>query len=304
MLQKRDSCPVCDSKESSTVCEFKYENFYDFFSVYDGFNDDDFNTIKDDFYTLLKCKNCEHHYQQMVADEDFSFTLYEKWINPEKSYKYQKSKYNSRFFNILQYEINLLFHHFNKDPASLKVLDFGAGWGDFAILAKAHGFDVYAVELSDARLKNLQKNNIKVVSLQECDIKFDYIRSDQVFEHLSSPKTLLKQLTNLLNKDAILRVAVPNTDALYEKLQVTEINHESDFQNEFNAIFPLEHLNCFNPKNLELMANSVGLKKYKFPLKAEYASSTNWALENIFSNLYKPIINRYLKDKNNMCFTK
>jgi len=130
--------------------------------------------------------------------------------------------------------------------------------------------------------ENINKGNpssIKVISLQECNISFDYIRSNQVFEYLSNQKILLEQLKN----------------KLHEKL---------DFQSEFNAIFLMEHINCFNPKNLKLIVNKVKLKKYKFPLKSEYSSSTNWALENILSNLYKPIINKYLKDKNNMCFKK
>lgn len=304
MLQKRDVCPICDSKKSSLMHEFKYEKLYDFFTVYDGFNKDDFDSIKDEYYTLLQCKDCQHIYQVMVPNENFSYTLYEKWINDDKSYKYQKSKYNSRFFNILQYEINILFHHFNRDPSTIKILDFGAGWGDFAILAKAHGFDIYATELSQSRIENLKNNNIKIISLQECNLEFDYIRSDQVFEHLNNPKTVLQHLKERLYEDGIIRIAVPNTDGFYKKLSNTLKNEKLDFQGEFNAIFPLEHLNCFNPKNLELMANNVGLKKYKFPLKTEYASSTNWALENIISNLYKPIINKYLKDKNNMCFKK
>nr|WP_321266960.1 class I SAM-dependent methyltransferase [uncultured Sulfurimonas sp.] len=304
MLDQRTLCPVCDSKESHLLRKFKYEKLYDFFAIYDGFNKNDFDSIKGKYYTLLQCKDCRHIYQVMVPNENFSYTLYEKWINSDTSYKYQKSKYNSRFFNILQYEINILFHHFGRDPSTIKILDFGAGWGDFAILAKAHGFDVYAAELSDARLKNLQKNNIKVISLQECDIEFDYIRSDQVFEHLGNPKVVLQQLKDLLHTDGILRITVPNSDGFETLLSKTDENEKLDFQGKFNAIFPLEHLNCFNPKNLELMANKVNLKKYKFPLKTEYASSTNWAIKNILSNLYKPIINRYLKDKNNMCFKK
>jgi len=304
MLEKRVSCPICDSKKFSLIHEFKYEKLYDFLTIYTGFNKDDFYSIKDEYYTLLRCQSCKHIYQAMVPNQDFSYTLYERWIDAENSYKYQKSKYNSRFFNVLQYEINILFHYFKRDPSTIKVLDFGAGWGDFAILAKAHGFDVYAVELSDSRLENLKKNNIKIVSLQECDIKFDYIRSDQVFEHLSKPKEVLTILKEALHKDGVLRIAVPNSDGLETLLSNIDENEELDFQGKFNAIFPLEHLNCFNPKNLELMANKVNLKKYKFPLKIEYASSTNWSIGNILSNLYKPLINRYLKDKNNMCFKK
>lgn len=305
MLIKREYCNICQFKDYNIITTIHYQDLELLLKNYAGFTSIQFSKIKKNPYKLLECKNCKHIYQQYVPNNEFAHILYEIWINPEKSFQYQQTKHSYRFFATMQYEINLLFNYYNRHPSKIRILDFGAGWGDWSILAKACGFDVYACELSQTRIKNLKKHGIKSVTLEEAKtLQFDYIRSDQVFEHLSEPLNILEELVSVLAKDGIIRIIVPNTEKFHEKLFNTELNSTTSFKNSFNQIYPLEHINCFTPKNLKLLGENCRLKKFTFPLNVEYASSTNWRIGNIISNLYKPIINKYFKEKNNMCFKK
>ncbi|MEA2018688.1 MAG: class I SAM-dependent methyltransferase [Campylobacterota bacterium] len=298
MLIQRKCCPICNDENSRNLISIPYEEMKELLSNYNNFNELVFNDFKNLEYSLMECSNCKSLYQEYMPSDLFSEILYEKWIDPNKSFEYQTTKYSLGFYSRMQYEINLILNIFNNThPSDIKVLDFGAGWGEWSILAKAHGIDVYAAELSKSRITHLKKNNIKIISLEEASKhKFDYIRSDQVFEHLGEPADILQKLSDILADDGIIRLAVPDTKNFFEKFEPSKIKKDSDFKSFYNPIFPLEHLNCFTPKNLEILGNMCKLQRYK--------SSTNWKIGNIVSNLYKPVVNKYLKDKNNICFKK
>ncbi|HEY9185090.1 MAG TPA: class I SAM-dependent methyltransferase [Salegentibacter sp.] len=103
-----------------------------------------------------------------------------------------------------------------------KLLDVGAGTGEFILHAKNRGWQVNGVEPNKsarnlALLKNLDLK--KELSGYEGE-KFDVICLWHVLEHIPDPENEISRLKDLLNKGGILVIAVPNYksyDAKYYK---------------------------------------------------------------------------------------
>ena len=87
------------------------------------------------------------------------------------------------------------------------------GWGHYCIASKALGFDVHGCELSDVRIKFAQMNGVKIIkNINELeDNYFDFINSEQVFEHLSDPSVIMKEFQRILKNDGVINISVPNS---------------------------------------------------------------------------------------------
>lgn len=129
------------------------------------------------------------------------------------------------------------------------------GWGFWCLMAKAHGYNVCGIEMSKSRIDYARNNGIHVYdNLSKIDKAFDFIYSNQVFEHVSDPVGSLQMLVKHLKDDGIMKISVPNG------ISVVKENFTSNWQASKNAIHPLEHINCFNNSTLKLLADKSNLK--------------------------------------------
>lgn len=93
-----------------------------------------------------------------------------------------------------------------------KILDIGAGTGDFLLTAKNDGWETVGVEPSD-RAKNIAKQKgISFVNEMDSLEKnsFDVITMWHVLEHVPNLEEQIKELKRLLKPSGTLIVAVPN----------------------------------------------------------------------------------------------
>jgi len=139
-------------------------------------------------------------------------------------------------------------------PEQGKLLDIGAGTGEFLLTAKNNGWEVKGIEPDEnARLLAKQKG-IKLVpdSAKFKSEKFDVITMWHVFEHVYDLKNQIIELEQLLKKDGLLIIAVPNFksyDALYYK--------------EYWAAFDVpRHLWHFSRKSFEKLFSGTTLSKF------------------------------------------
>jgi len=215
-------------------------------------------------YSWYYCDSCQFLYQGNVLSEYWEEQLYEKWISPEESFiKFRKAqkvkviqaiKKASKIEKLLQ-----------KPPNSVRVLDFGAGWGSFASVLRVMGYHVDVCELSKSRIDYLDSlgHNIVEISINNnCSNEelYTIIHTEQVFEHIPDPKPLLMTLTKLLAPGGLIFIGVPDARKYIKILK--NINVESFFlpERDLKVLAPFEHVNGFTNYSLQHLANYCGLK--------------------------------------------
>lgn len=260
----RNHCPACNSKNftqlySGAFAEGIVKKYLeDFYNPQGGV---DFDFIQGANYVLCECNNCTLVFQKEILNDEGMSLLYEKWIDPEKIIKIFEQTYPLEYYTgnlALSYQIT---SYFNTRPANLRFFDFGMGWGNWLLTAKALGVNVYGAELSEKRIKHAKNNGISVVMWDEIpNQNFDYINTDQVFEHLPKPLETLQHLATGLRKGGVLRICVPDGNVNKRVLAKMDWSAPKGTENSLNIVAPLEHINCFTSKSIVKMAEIAGLK--------------------------------------------
>tara|TARA_R110000796_G_scaffold77799_3_gene173811 strand:+ start:5498 stop:6328 length:831 start_codon:yes stop_codon:yes gene_type:complete len=134
-----------------------------------------------------------------------------------------------------------------------RLLDVGAGTGDFLTEAKKYGWEVAGVEPNElARLKSSEKG---VALLQNLDAiptgdKYEVITLWHVLEHLPDLESQIAKLVGLLTDNGTLVVAVPNFKSF-----------DAKYYKEFWAAFDVpRHLWHFSKRSVQSIFAKHGMK--------------------------------------------
>lgn len=155
-----------------------------------------------------------------------------------------------------------------------KLLDVGAGTGDFLVAAKQSDWNVSGVEPNKQAIANAAEKGIRLVENLDTikDEKFDVITLWHVLEHLPDLENQIRKLNTLLKPDGILVIAVPNFksyDAQYYKEYWAAFDvprHLWHFsQNAINRIFGKQgfHVEKVLPMYFDAFYVSLLSEKYK-----------------------------------------
>ena len=82
---------------------------------------------------------------------------------------------------------------------------------------------------------------------------FNFIRLDQVLEHLDDLKQTMETIKKIAHKNCIIYISVPNGKKI--------INKKTEIKIEKGPIQPLEHLNCFSRESLKKLLKKNGFKE-------------------------------------------
>ncbi len=141
-----------------------------------------------------------------------------------------------------------------------KILDYGAGSGKFAAYLSNKNYKTSALEPYNKEIKNQSLLNINVfkniADIPKSD-KYDGITLWHVLEHLANPEHVLSKIHNLLNKNGVLMIAVPNINSL-----------DSGYYNSYWAALDVpRHIWHFTSKGIISLVESRGFKlEKKHPL--------------------------------------
>ncbi len=275
-MLSQENCKICDKKGLIFFSkEYSDDEFKDYFENFYG--NQNFNLINNyigkNKYELLKCEKCEFIWQKFAPEEKFAYTLYEEIIDKKKSFQKSKLLQEKRKIRY-QDEFEFIFNYFQNKK--INILDFGAGWGSWLNVIDNTKVDKYAFELSPSRKKYLIEEGIKVldeISIEKYQSFFDYIRIEQVLEHVVDINLILKLIKKIAKDNCIVHIGVPNG-----KKEILK-NHKIIIKK--GAVQPLEHLNCFSNRSLK-----KALIKYNFePIKLKKIIFTH--LKNNKFNLEK-----------------
>lgn len=200
--------------------------------------------------------------------------------------------------------IRLLF----RNKGRPRVLDFGMGGGEWALLAKAFGAEVWGTDI-DPR-SQIAANSFGIQFSNPVDLPdnfFDFINGDQVFEHLVDPLKWISCLVRKLVPGGHLKLSTPHDNRIENKFrrlaegEYTEVKH---FSEDFRALIPLHHINLFSRTSLIALARRAGLVHYQIPLPLSYAAIVGFhSLRQLNRNAYNPL-KRHLARKTWQYFVK
>ena len=273
---KRSQCPVCTAENFKELYCEAYESdqikgyLNDFYNSQGGVEHE---YLEGTDYSLIQCLNCDLIFQENIPNDNLMFRLYEQWIDANIVCKEQE-QYPLWYHETYANQIIDLITFFNRKPKDLKILDFGMGWGKWCLMAKAFGCEVYGLELSKARITYAQKNGITVLNEAElANHKFDYINTDQVFEHIPNPKATLETLLEHLAINGVIKISVPNGNKIEEVLKHMDWSAKKGEANSLNTVAPLEHINCFKTQSIITLAEQFGLEAVQIPRSKTYYKS-------------------------------
>ena len=177
------------------------------------------------------------------------------------SHKKAKTSLEDHIYFLVQQ----IMHRFKKGvvkrhSSDKKLLDYGAGTGNFARFMSDNAYKVYAVESNSRALIIAANKGLTVFSdLKEVSFKvrFNVISLWHVLEHISDPENTLLDLRSRLEKNGKLFVAVPNFKS-----------YDSQYYKAFWAALDVpRHLWHFTTPGVQMLMDQSGFKMVaKYPL--------------------------------------
>ena len=113
---------------------------------------------------------------------------------------------------------------FTANLESPRILEFGAGTGNLTeLMAKSYPADYSCLEIDSALAKLIKSKGFRTFGsmeeISEAGVKFDYIFSSNVLEHISNDVQALKEINNVMDPtNSILVLYVPAHSWLFSDL--------------------------------------------------------------------------------------
>ncbi len=303
---KRIVCPACDCKTNKEIYSISYNDsiltkyLNDFYNPQGGI---EFEYIKNASYTLRECENCKLIYQEYVPNEFLMNKLYEEWLDPKMA-MIESNEQSLTYFQKYAVELINIISYFDTIPNNLVFMDFGMGWGKWSLLAKAFGCDSYGMELSKERVDHAKKNGIKILDWEDIPkMNFDFINTEQVFEHIPNPLDTLKYLVQSLKPGGIIKISVPDGNNANRILDIMDWTIPKGTKNSLNIVAPLEHINCYKTESLLALANKSDLEYVDVPFDnyiKKFTEKKNPTYKEVTKNLLRPIYHKLIRRKKNL----
>lgn len=302
-FERRKERPACASCRFRRIYQSQYNEppvkdyLVDFYSS-QGMVEHEF--LNGATYVLCECDVCGLIFQRDILNEILMEKLYDHWIDPKKVLSQHQKQDDLGYYSYYVKEIMQIISYFRKEPSYLCFFDFDMGWGKWALMAKAFGCDSYGTELSKERIEYAKSNGIKVITWDEIpQHRFDFINTEQVFEHIPEPLQTLHHLKTALKADGILKISVPTANDINRRLKIMDWKAPKGTKNSLNPVAPLEHINFFRRSSLVKMASEAGMEEVFIPMKLQYRFTTDWGdARRLAKNILLPIYRNLFKKQN------
>jgi len=224
-------------------------------------------------FSVISCELCEFSHVIEIPDDEFLEEYYKN--------QYLGKRVGNAFFKKMEseFEWNEIFHNEKFDIVeselsmqSKTVLDIGSGLGCFLNAGKKRGWQCRGIEPSTDSANYARKKfdlDVEEVYLSNKTFQhfgtFDFIHSQEVFEHLRKPTEMLEIINKLLKPAGMICIVCPND---FNPLQEVA-NSFVEIENWWVA--PPEHLNYFSMDSLKNIISKAGFEVFHttatFPLE-------------------------------------
>lgn len=318
MFKTRSNCPACGCDKFNIIYRSPYDSppLSDYINKH--FNQEgkvNWSFLYGVEYALSECVFCELIFQSEIPEDYLLNEIYDHWLAPkdvpntenlDDFYQWFRKAWGANFeqahlhpkYSRDSHELMMVSKLLNIDIDKLKVLDYGSGWGTWARVANEMGCQAYGYELSQKASTFTKQFGIQMLDWDDIpQHKFDFINTEQVFEHLAEPSLVLDHLSRALKPGGLLKISVPTLRGVGRKinnltLKIVHSNKDSMFPVE-----PLVHINCFNMKAIRVMSKNAGLNVVNIPLFKFYAFLFNFGIDwlsfrQVFKSLIRPLYRR------------
>ena len=263
-FRERVLCPACGCSSAKELFNSRFDSFpiSDYIELYYGANR--ITELADWIYRLDRCQNCELVFQRYIGNESFLSELYSSWLSTadHQAEAHATSSYllKAPYATRDGHELMWAAKHLGKPLVTMQTLDYGMGWALWARIAKEIGCESFGFDLSTVRMRAAAQQGIKVLQSEIFPAEsFDFINTEQVFEHVADPLALAVKLSKSLRPGGILKVSVPNGTDIIERLKIGNWDAARGTKQSLDPVAPLEHVNCLNEKTLIQMGMAANL---------------------------------------------
>lgn len=220
MLNSHVNCPLCDTKEIEALPD--YQRAF-----------------------LSQCITCSFVFSKSIPSdqelEDYYSSEYEltEFFSPITVKRYE--------------EILDGFEHLKQTN---NLLDVGSGSAFFAEIAIKRGWNVFGTELTDETIQKAEEKGIKMFKGKLEDVQFepnffDLVVCIEVIEHVSFPKTFVREIHKSLRSGGAVYITTPNFGSLLRRR----------LKEQYDVIAYPNHLCYFTAKTLKSLFSSNGFSK-------------------------------------------
>lgn len=263
-FERRDSCPACAEREHDTVysSSFADGSISTFVREYYGA---DPKWLAQAPYELARCRRCGLVFQHYMGGPELLSDLYTHWVEEPEDPEADIATYREEIRNIAlsrdAHELMSAASFLRLPLTSLKTLDYGMGWALWARIAARLGCDSYGSDLAAPRMEFARRHGVKTIEDDGIGrLKFHFVNTEQVFEHVPEPLLLLKKLADALEPGGIVKISVPSGE---QADRVIAALNDGSYRGDYRTIIPvqpLEHVNCFTRRSVEVMAAEAGME--------------------------------------------
>jgi 2-polyprenyl-3-methyl-5-hydroxy-6-metoxy-1,4-benzoquinol methylase len=289
-MRKRGTCITCESKNLNAIWEGRFSDPFVRNNIeLDCYRGDVLSELRNQRFCRVVCSNCGTSFHDIILTDEWLDILYSEWIDHHQIERYEAALADRYKKNPFETSCQLIKHclrinaHLKKvSNGRIRILDFGCGDGEFLQVASVFGFSCYGVDFSAIRQDRAANQSIKIYrGLSDFDSieseKLQAVTLFQTLEHVTEPLRLLQNLSERMQKKGVLLAEVPNCHGV--GVPAT--------REEFHALHPLEHINHFTPKTLEMICRKAGFTKIK-RLPAHVTASLLDVAKTELSRFYTP----------------
>lgn len=165
----------------------------------------------------------------------------------------------------------------------IKVLDYGAGGGQFALVINSiHPLaEVFCVDISDCKLLDQYRplnNQIKFDDFSADTNQFDYIFMNDVYEHVSDPARVLSDMSNRLKKGGKIFIDTPRQFWIYP---VTKFLNRKLHIKVLKGTVDSDHQQIWSSKSFLHTVNKAGLRIEKLEKASSLTQSADFYMKNM-----------------------
>jgi 2-polyprenyl-3-methyl-5-hydroxy-6-metoxy-1,4-benzoquinol methylase len=272
---RRDQCPACGSGEVETRyrCGFAQPPIGEFIANYFKI---DPAALAAGEYRIDQCRRCGLAYQAEVGSPELLDDLYSHWVedfeDPERDFPVYGEDVRHPRLSRDGHEIMAAASYLRRPLSDLVTLDYGMGFALWARIAAQLGCRSYGSDLAQARMAFARRYGVETVTDAEiAPQSFDFINTEQVFEHVPDPHGLMQRLAAALKPGGVIKVSVPRQRDMDELVALLPRQGAQIAFEKIMPILPLEHVNCFTPTAVTVLGERSGLELVKPGLRHSYA---------------------------------